>query len=97
MAKEEPNVEVEPNTQSTIKVADEAVLELPMPQKPTAAPRQELSVLAKDAPAEKITEPPVAKEKPMATEGSKLPATDGPVKVRIELPNPVEEDLLRIK
>ena len=40
---------------------------------------------------------PKVEEKSKAAEESKPETTEGPVKVRIELPNPVEEDLFKIE
>ena len=60
-----------------------------------AEPKVEAAPIVKAEP--KVEAAPQVEEKPKAAEESKPEATEGPVKVRLELPNPVEEDLFKIE
>ncbi|HIA18237.1 MAG TPA: BON domain-containing protein, partial [Planctomycetaceae bacterium] len=97
-------LDVEPNPQPAIPAIDEPVLESPQPQ-PVAAPQAEQPALAEKAPVEAtpVEEAPAAteeskvEEEPQVEEKGNLEVPDDTSKAPIELPNPVEEDLFKIK
>ncbi|MFP6603238.1 MAG: hypothetical protein VB862_11975 [Pirellulaceae bacterium] len=97
-------LDVEPNPQPAIPAIDEPILESPQPQ-PVAAPQAERPALAEKAPVEAapVEEAPAAteeskvEEEPQVEEESNLEVPADTSKAPIELPNPVEEDLFKIK